>query len=460
MTPQPQNGKRLSTRLFAALVLMSLLVLLAAVSALVAVSWTIYEQDAEDVLVDQTRKCGTELSVLGEAQAISRLSTMVPADTRATLIAGDGTVLYDSSYDAQAMPNHGNREEVVAARFGKGAVTLRTSATTGTDTLYAAVLVGESDEVLRLSTTRPSIGRYLESLMTPLLIIMALAIVLSLVMARVITRMITAPLVAIDPEKPLESDTYAEISPLLTRIEAQKRKLVDQNAQLERAVALRREFTGNVSHEMKSPLQVISGYAELIENGIASQEDGRKFAGLIYAESQSMRRLIDDVLMLSRLDESVSAEARAFDLVAVSRRALDRLDSTAEARGIRIVLVAPDAVRVLGYETTAEQVVYNLIDNAIRHGREDGRVEVHISDPDPDVILAVSDDGEGIPVELRGRVFERFYRVDPSRSRETGGTGLGLAIVKHGVESMGGSVRVDDSRLGGAKFTVTLPGME
>ena len=124
------------------------------------------------------------------------------------------------------------------------------------------------------------------------------------------------------------------------------------------------------------------------------------------------------------------------------------------------MLVAPDAVRVLGYETTAEQVVYNLIDNAIRHGREDGRVEVHISDPNPDVILAVSDDGEGIPVELRGRVFERFYRVDPSRSRETGGTGLGLAIVKHGVESMGGSVRVDDSRLGGAKFTVTLPGME
>lgn len=439
---------------------MSLLVLLAAVSALVAVSWTIYEQDAEAVLVDQTRKCGAELSGLDEAQAISRLSAMVPADTRATLVAGDGTVLYDSSYDAQTMPNHGNREEVVAVRSGKGAVTLRTSVTTGTDTLYAAVLVGGSDEVLRLSTTRPSIGRYLESLMTPLLAIMILAIALSLVMARIITRMITAPLVAIDPERPLESDTYAEVSPLLTRIEAQKQKLVDQNAQLERAVALRREFTGNVSHEMKSPLQVISGYAELIENGIASQEDGRKFAGLIYAESQSMRRLIDDVLMLSRLDESVSDEARVFDLVAVSRRVLDRLDSTAEARDIRIALVAPDAVRVLGYETTAEQVVYNLIGNAIRHGREGGRVEVRISDPDPDVILAVSDDGEGIPVELRERVFERFYRVDPSRSRETGGTGLGLAIVKHGVESMGGSVRVDDSELGGAKFTVTLPGIE
>ncbi len=454
---KPLPGKKLSTRLFVALFLTAILVLLAVTGAVVAVSWTIYEHGAEETLVDQTRASAADLAGLDEGQMVAHLSSTALANTRITLVAADGRVIFDSDYEASTMPSHAARAEIAAARSEGTAVMLRASETAGSDTLYAATLVDGSDDILRLSTTRSSFAYYLGNLLPALFAIMALAVIASLVVARVITGKITTPIVSIDPEQPLESETYVEVEPLLARIEEQKLKLVEQNRQLERAVTLRREFTGNVSHEMKSPLQVIGGYAELIESGIADGEDARKFAGLICAESQAMRRLIDDVLTLSRLDESASGRTSLFDLVATAKVVLVRLAPMAAERDVRLFLAGPDVAWVLGIETLAEQVVYNLVDNAIRHGRAAGRVELDIRCSAQDVVLDICDDGDGISPEAQQRVFERFYRVDPSRSRETGGTGLGLAIVKHGVESMGGSVTVGQSALGGARFTVRLP---
>ena len=259
-------------------------------------------------------------------------------------------------------------------------------------------------------------------------------------------------------EDPLASEAYAEVEPLLDRIDVQRRELLEQNSELEQAVNVRREFTGNVSHEMKSPLQVIGGYAELIESGITSPEDTKRFAGLIRSEAQSMRTLIDDVLLLSKLDEGAGGGALLeIDLASACERAIDRLEPAAAARKVHVRLKLQEGVVVLGSLTLVEQIVYNLVDNAIRYGKEHGEVLVETYVAGELVKLVVSDDGAGIPPEARERVFERFYRVDTSRSRDMGGTGLGLAIVKHAAESMNGVVSVGKSVLGGARFEVSLP---
>ena len=212
---------------------------------------------------------------------------------------------------------------------------------------------------------------------------------------------------------------------------------------------------------MKTPLQVIGGYAELMEAGVVPAQDVPRFAGLIRTEASSMRTLIDDVLTLSRLDEQGAGQGQEqgdpVDLAQVCRRVAERLTPRAQERGETIQLACRGSHIVRASASLAEQMVYNLVDNAVRYNREGGLVLVAVTSDDANVELEVSDEGTGIPPELRERVFERFYRVDASRSRETGGTGLGLAIVKHAVETMGGTVSIDDSPCGGARFIVKLP---
>ena len=244
---------------------------------------------------------------------------------------------------------------------------------------------------------------------------------------------------------------------MLYRVDEQRRELKRQNAELERAVEARREFTGNVSHEMKTPLQVIGGYAELMEYGATKPEDNARFAALIRKEAAHMRGLIDDVLTLSRLDEQGDQSHDPIDLSGVCRSVISRLESTASERRISFSVSIEEGVVIYGAESLAQQLIYNLIDNAVRYNRDGGVVSVDLSKAKDEAVFTVSDQGKGIPEEYRERIFERFYRVDASHSRETGGTGLGLAIVKHSVASLGGSVTVGDAPGGGAKFTVTFP---
>jgi two-component system phosphate regulon sensor histidine kinase PhoR len=444
----------LAARLFVILFAAMFLSFIAATALAAYVSWTAYEGDAEERLTAQLEVVEGELQGLDSKQMEEVLARTHLADTRITLVAGDGTVLYDNMVDAREMGSHADREEIRTAPDRGEAVVLRRSETTGTDSLYAASRVNPDGTVLRLAESRASLAYYLGGLLLPLSVAVLLAALLSMLLSRVITRRITSPLLRVDLDAPLKSRTYREITPLLERIDAQRVELVRQNEQLARAVEMRREFTGNVSHEMKSPLQVIGGYAELIEEGIGSPDDARHFAGIIKSETQSMRMLIDDVLTLSRLDEGATNDVRAVDVAEWVLRVVGRLSSVAAASGVEIAVDLREC-SVCCEEALLEQAVYNLVDNAVRYG--DGRVEVTVGRDGEKVAIAVSDDGEGIPVDQRERVFERFYRVDASRSRSTGGTGLGLAIVKHAADAMGGRVFVGESDMGGAAFTLELP---
>ena len=475
----------LANTLFAVLFSLSFAVMCAATCAATAASYEVYEGKAEQELLAQVSEYSQALSQQPAHEMTQALSEISFVDVRCTLIGADGTVLFDNYTDPATLDNHANREEVRQAKESGQVAVMRRSDTLGTDTLYAASLVSDG-VVLRLAETRVSLASFLGSMALPLAASLVVIFVLSLLVARGLTKTITRPFRDIDMANPLENDAYEEIQPLLERVDLQRRELEGQNAELERAVFARREFTSNVSHEMKSPLQVIGGYAELMESGMVDASDVPRFAGLIRREAQSMRGLIDDVLTLSRLDERVDAPLLPVDLSAVARRVCARLAPAAEERAVEIQQHFGAPVTVQGDESLAEQMVYNLVSNAIKYNKEGGIVRVTVTpqvapsqptqvdaeggeaaasgeggtvssaDAPARAYIAVDDEGPGIPPEMRDRVFERFFRLDSSRSRETGGTGLGLAIVKHAALSLGGTVHVEDSDLGGSRFVVEL----
>ena len=428
---------------------LSLAVACVVAAVVTTASYLAYESDAEDRLLKQVSECVDVLqSQQGEGDPVAVLSSLALADTRVTLIADDGTVLYDSHADASTMGNHADREEVLRAKEGGRACLMRSSETMGTDTVYAAALV-QDGTVIRLAENRTSLASFFGEMAMPLAFAMIIALALSLAVSRWITSAIVGPLHDIDLSRPLENKAYSELQPLLQSVE-------EQRVALERSVDMRREFTANVSHEMKTPLQVIGGYAELMESGMVAQDDVPAFSGIIRRESESMRALIDDVLVLSRLEERASADEQV-SLAEACQRVVNRLAPAGESKGLSICCQADANAVVLGNALTVDQMVYNLVDNAIKFSPTGGVVEVAVSAGEGAAKLVVSDDGPGIPDEYKVRVFERFFRVDSSRSRETGGTGLGLAIVKHAAESMGGKVCVEDAPSGGARFVVSIP---
>ena len=218
----------------------------------------------------------------------------------------------------------------------------------------------------------------------------------------------------------------------------------------------RREFTANVSHELKTPLQSIMGSAELIENGLVKSEDMPRFVGHIRAEAARLVTLIDDIIRLSQLDEGGEMPFDTVDLYAVAEETAAQLRPAADARHIRIevtgVPLCIQSVRRLVSET-----VYNLCDNAIKYNVDGGRVTIDVAKQGADAVIRVADTGVGIPPEHQARVFERFYRVDKSHSRQSGGTGLGLSIVKHAVSDLGGRITLESVPGKGTTMQVTLP---
>ena len=448
--------RTLSGRTFIAFISLSLVIVIAVSAVVTAASFSVYEKEAEDLLMSQAETTAALFDDKTQTETAEQLNDVPFAETRCTLIDSQGTVLYDNWADASTMENHANRQEFIEAKENKQDVALRKSETLGSDTLYAAILL-KNGSVLRLAETRTSLPSFLGDLALPLSFALMLVIIFSFLVSRALTHRIVRPLQEVDLNKPLENDAYQEMQPLLERVDKQREDLTRQNKELEAAVEARREFTGNVSHEMKTPLQVISGYAELMENGMTDPADNKRFAGLIHQEAQTMRTLIDDVLTISKLDESVEGAQMEFDLAGIAKHTAARLEARAQERSEHISVYAPHAVNVYGSPSRAEQLVYNLIDNAIRYNREGGKVSVYVEAFNAHALLAVSDEGAGIPEDMRERVFERFFRLDSSRNRETGGTGLGLAIVKHAAESFNGTVRVEDSPTGGASFIVEIP---
>lgn len=219
---------------------------------------------------------------------------------------------------------------------------------------------------------------------------------------------------------------------------------------------LRREFTSNVSHELKTPLTSIYGVADMLAAGIVKPEDVPGFAGDIFKECKRMLKLIDDIIRLSQLDEqSVIQEKEPVDLYEMSKSVMESLESLAEQKQVDIKVTGISAM-VLGVPTMLEEILHNLVTNAIKYNKESGSVTVNVFKENGMVNLTVSDTGIGIPAEDRDRVFERFYRVDKSHSRKIGGTGLGLSIVKHAVQYHGGSIQLDSVEGEGTKVTINM----
>lgn len=451
-----QKNKRLSSKIFRTVSVFTLLVVIALAAVLSIIYYLTYEQDAEQDLIAQAQDAAAQLNAASDANVVLTLEQQFSGEMRYTLIASDGEVLYDSYETAYELENHADRPEVKAAQEQGHSSTVRYSNTLQTDTVYAAVEL-EDGTIIRLAETRHSLLAFLSRVVLPVLAALVLAIVLVFVLSRVLTNRIMRPIDALDFSEPLENEIYEEMDPLLQRIDEQQELLRQQNKELAEAESLRRDFSSNVSHEMKTPLQVISGYAELMQNDLVAPEKRREVASLIYSEAQAMRRLIDDILIISKLDEiGEMKDGEQFDLHALALLAVERLESFAAAQGVQLEVQGTPAY-ICGNQTLATQMVYNLIENGIRYNHPDGLVTARVEVIEQQVVLRVTDTGFGIPENMQEKIFERFFRVDKSRSKETGGTGLGLAIVKHAAIYHQGTITVESKLDAGTTFTLRFP---
>ena len=355
---------------------------------------------------------------------------------RITWIDQAGDVLYDSEYSLP-IANQKDCAEVRAAMTDGEGQGIRMSESNGESTMYYA-LKCKDGTVLRLSRTLSAVQKaWLAA--RPVLWLLVLVLLISGVLSFRVARQIVKPINDLNLDQP-DLKTYPEITPLIEKIQEQKQTIQEEADQQE---ALRREFSANVSHELKTPLTSISGFAELMAEGVVEDEKVQEFSRDIYKESQRLIVLIDDIIKLSRLDEeAVGPEREPVDLYDLSAKVLEDLRPVAEKEGISLDLSGCHAV-VPGVRQLLSEMIYNLCDNAIKYNRPGGSVYVDISKKQNEVCLAVTDTGIGIPPEHQKRVFERFYRVDKSHSKEIGGTGLGLSIVKHGAQYHGARIELE-----------------
>ncbi|MDR2355201.1 MAG: PAS domain-containing protein [Clostridiales Family XIII bacterium] len=489
------------------------------------------------------------------------------SDPRVSLIATDGSVLYDSTGKAAEMENHADRPEVQAALAeGTGAST-RFSETMRKQTYYQAVRLNDGS-ILRIACTTDSVFGSLGWMILITLAIIAAVFCAAAWMSSRAAQRIVEPLGRLTLDLPEDDAAYMELSPLLAGIKRQNDRIAEQleemrKKQLEfsavsesmreglivldgearviscnrsaltllhahftgaetgaesvlklrrdepfrRAVEealggepsetmlfsegrhlqlianpiadagtvqgavlmlldvteredrekLRREFSANVSHELKTPLTAISGYAEILSNGLAGGEDAPRFARIIYAEAQRMIELIDDILMLSNLDEGGrELPKEAIDLCDSAAEAARRAEEAATKRGISVVFDGESA-EISGIRRVLDEMLSNLLDNAVKYNLDGGRIDVSVKRTPEGVALTVADTGIGIPREEQERVFERFYRTEKSRNKAVGGTGLGLSIVKHGALLHEAKIRVQSDGKQGTRIVLLFP---
>lgn len=497
-----------------------------------------------------------------EDEGMQYLDGLNTGDYRLTLIAPDGTVLYDTVADASSMENHSQREEIIKARETGYGESSRYSSTLTEKTLYFAQKLSD-ESVLRISTSHLTVLSLLLGMLQPLLVIVFLAIVLSVVLAMRSSKKLVAPLNNLNLQDPLSNDVYEELTPLLRHMDQQNKQIASQMEDLSRSrnefnaitsnmseglivlnkdgtvVSLnpaaagifntsedavgedfltidrtpeiskaikdtlsgkkqemqlekngrnyelcincilenkdvigvlllaidntdkiqaeqnRKEFTANVSHELKTPLQSIIGSADLLESGLVKPEDTSRFIGHIKMDAARLISLVSDIIRLSQLDENTEMPWEKADALEIAKEAVEMITPLAESRKITLTVEGKSAplysVHKLLYD-----IIYNLCDNAVKYNRDGGFVKVSVEPADGDVTICVQDNGVGIAPADQIHVFERFYRVDKSHSRESGGTGLGLSIVKHAVTYLKGTVSLQSAPGEGTTITVHL----
>ena len=549
----------MTKKIFRSIVIVAASVLLASLVIISSCFYEYFGRLQRQEMKDELYLAATAVEHGGE----DYLKNISSGHFRLSLIAKDGSVLYDTAADAESLENHGDREEVKQALESGEGESIRYSSTLLQKTIYCAKRLDDG-RVLRISVSRATVGAIAMGMLSPIIAVGVGALILSGVLASRLAKRIVEPLNKLDLEHPLDNDSYEELSPLLSRINKQRAQIAEQLAELrhrtdefeqvtgnmkeglvlidtnenvlsinsaarnifsaaedcigksfltvdrsrdlnaaihsafehghseihsdkngrtyqfdisridsdgsafgavillfditdrENAEKLRREFTANVSHELKTPLQGIIGSAELIESGMVKAADMPRFVGHIREEAQRLVSLVNDIIRLSQLDEGDSLPTERVDLLSVAEEAAADLSEAAKARNISL-LAEGESVFVFGIKRLLYEVIYNLGENAVKYNVENGNVLISVAKEENSAVLTVKDSGIGIAPEHQSRIFERFYRVDKSHSKASGGTGLGLSIVKHAVQRHGGKIELESEPGKGTTIRVILP---
>lgn len=554
----------MTKKIFWRIFLTAMLAAAVSLALIVGVLYGVFDGRAKAELTQEAASLAAAIERVGDDEEY--LAALGSLSTRMTLIAADGTVLYDSDADAGAMENHLTRPEVQAALKSGLGDSSRYSDTLNEKILYHAVLLKDGN-ILRLATAQRSILGLLYGLIPVFLLILAGAAAGAALFARRMAKGIVRPINKLNLDDPSDNEGYDELAPLLLRLTRQQQRIKEQIQELSRkqgefyavtenmreglilldgnlkllfinksacalfgksydecigkhilfinrgdelqrvtqkardggsasatanlnnrryqlmaspvieqervrgivlltldvtekqnAEQLRREFTANVSHELKTPLTSIRGYAELIKEGVARPADVVGFGKRIYEEADRMIVLVEDIMKLSRLDEgNLPRDRETVDLRMLAQTVCERLGSLAQKYNVTLSLLPGGPAIVQGIRPTLEDIIANLIQNAIVYNKNPGSVEVALHEDGEKVELIVSDTGIGIPPGLEEKVFERFFRAESSRFKETGGTGLGLSIVKRGAMAHGAEVSLLPRQGGGTIAKVDFP---
>ena len=431
-----------------------IMIVLTAILTFVAASFVMYDKFNSEMkkgVRDEAEYVKVGMEEAGENYLNDNVGQAT--NTRITLTDADGNVLYDSEADASRLPNHSNRPEFIQAmEKGYGEI-VRYSETLSSQTFYYAVKL-EDGKILRLAKTTDSVFHTLVSSFAWLGILMVLIILIEIILVQRQTKKLIKPINNLDLEHPLDNVCYEELKPLLVRVDQQNLQIACQLEELKKTEAVRREFSANVSHELKTPLMSISGYAELMMNGMLRPENIADFSGRIYKEANRLGNLVADIIQLSRLDEQqdevVSMES--VELSELAEDVVNNLQDQAQKKNISLRYYG-HPVTVQGVRHVLYEMLYNIADNAVRYTNPGGHIYIYAGkNRDGKAYYRVEDDGIGIPKSEQKRIFERFYRVDKSHSRQTGGTGLGLSIVKHGATLHHAQIHVDSDLGKGTKM--------
>lgn len=376
------------------------------------------------------------------------LSTDI-SELRVTWVDTDGTVLYDNDASTTALGNHSDRPEIQEAFENGVGECVRRSDTMNKNTFYYAVLL-DNKTVLRVSTEAGSIWSVFLAVSPMIMLIVIIIVVVCIALSHMLTRQLIAPIekMAQNMEDASMEPPYKELVPFASMIRKQHTDILS-------AAKARQDFSANVSHELKTPLTAISGYAELIEAGMVDEEKQKHFIQEIRKNAQRLLSLINDIIRLSELDRTDSQSAfEKFDLNEIVSECMEALDVNAKNRQVTLEYTG-EKCNICGSKEMMRELTDNLVQNAIRYNKPNGSVWVEVHGGDQPR-LVVKDNGIGIPADEQQRIFERFYRVDKSRSKATGGTGLGLAIVKHIVEIHDAKLSLESELEQGTTITVNF----
>ena len=378
------------------------------------------------------------------------ISNHIDKNVRITLVAKDGTVIADSQESANKLGNHLDRQEIQQAIKNGEATVTRHSDTQGKKVYYFAKQL-DNGNVLRVSTEAKSIGKFFSDYIIYIFLCIIVVIVAAVFVSMGITKSIVKPITqlgqSLDNIDKFKSDE--ELKPLVNALLQQKKKqMLDKQ---------KKQFTANVSHELKTPLTSIAGYAELIETGMAKPEDIKPFAGVIRKQALRLVSLSEDIIQLSQLEESDDEDMsfESVNLYEIAQRCVEALNINAINKCVTLNLTGEECY-IRGKAQLVEELVYNLCDNAIRYNKENGNVTVTVTPLEKGASVSVKDTGIGIPKKYQERIFERFFRVDKSRSKATGGTGLGLAIVKHITQLHDAKLEISSEEGKGTEIIVTF----